>query len=533
MSAVTLTIDDRRVAAEPGESVLDAALRHGIAIPHLCTHPGLPPFGACRLCLVEVEGIKGFPASCTTPVQEGMVVRTDTEDLRLLRRSILELILLEHPSACLVCDKRELCEKYRPRADKAGCTTGCHTCNNKEVCDVRRLSADLGLADLPTAPFYRALPVETSEPFIDRDLNLCVLCGRCVRVCKARHGTATIDFLSRGSSTVVGPAFGRSLLEAGCRFCGGCVDVCPTGSLAARYGKWHGAPDAETETTCMFCGAGCGLRVLTDRRRAVDVRAVQAEVGLCVLGRFALPAFLGGADRLRRPMVRCDGAWQQADWPTALSAAAGRLQAFRGEGFVLVCDAATTLEDRFVFRRFAREVMRSPHCIEIEPDRRGVARAELPDGAKAALLTGSFVEASRLDGLELLIVQDCYPSPAGDRADFVLPAAVLAEIDGTFADETGAPRPLRKACQAPGEARPDWRIVSDLAAAMGAKGFDYASTEAVTAALEAPAAEPRDPHAPTPPAAADPRARRTHFRGHRIDEKVPGLKHLPLDEDHA
>ena len=137
-TAATLTIDGRQIAAQPGETVLQTALRHGISIPHLCTHPNLPAFGACRMCIVEIDGVRGYPASCSTPATEGMVVRTDTPTLQNLRRAVLELILAEHPSACLVCDKRELCEKYRPKPLKAGRTIGCHTCNNKQVCESPR-----------------------------------------------------------------------------------------------------------------------------------------------------------------------------------------------------------------------------------------------------------------------------------------------------------------------------------------------------------------------------------------------------------
>ena len=195
---MNLTIDNQAVTAREGETVLECALRHGISIPHLCTHPNLPPFGACRMCLVEIDGLRGYPASCSTPAAEGMVVRTSTEALRELRRKILELILLEHPSACLICEKKDLCEKYRPHSIKAGRSTGCHTCNNKEVCEVRVLSEDLGVKSLPVPARYRDLPLERSDPFMDRDLNLCILCGRCVRICKEHHGHATIDFVGRG-----------------------------------------------------------------------------------------------------------------------------------------------------------------------------------------------------------------------------------------------------------------------------------------------------------------------------------------------
>jgi predicted molibdopterin-dependent oxidoreductase YjgC len=530
IGGVNLIIDGKEVTAHSGETVLDCALRQDIDIPHLCTHAGLPAFGACRICLVEIEGMRGYPASCSTPAEEGMVVRTDTPRLRELRRNILELMMLEHPSACLVCEEKDLCDKYRPGADKAGRTTGCHTCNNKEVCEVRDLADRLELADLSMEPFYRNLPLERSDPFIDRDLNLCILCGRCVRICKHHHGKATIDFVRRGSETRIGTAFDRALLDADCRFCGSCVDVCPTGSLANRYAKWHGAPNTVTETTCTFCGAACALRIFSDGKRAVEAKALNGDVPICVLGRFALAAFLNGTKRLRVPQMRMGSELREVTWEKALEEAADRLKEYRGETFAFLCDTSSTLEDRHVFRKFTRDVMRSPHCIELDPDEKGRARGTPPDGVRAVYLTGNFVDEAGLDGTELLIVQDGYPTPASERADFVFPAALPAEVDGTVVDDDGAARPIARACAAPGSARPEWRIVSDLACALGSDDFGYESARAVAREAGIAGAPLRADRDEAPPAARDPRMRRTHFRGHPIADTVSGLAYLPLDE---
>ena len=521
-----LTIDDRTVTALAGESVLQCALRHLIYIPHLCTQPNLPAFGACRMCVVEVDGMRGFLTSCTTPAADGMVVRTDTPALTELRRKILELILLEHPSTCLVCEKQALCEQYRPAASKAGRTTGCHTCNNKEICAVHALSHELNLTQLPVPPLYRNFPLERSDPFIDRDLNLCILCGRCVRVCKAHQGQATIDFVGRGSHTRIGAAFGRSLTEAGCRFCGSCIDVCPTGSLADRYAKWFGEADRYTATTCTLCDAACALTVHTVRRHAVMARAVNTRVPICVLGRFAIPEFLNGTDRMKSPRIRTGERRREVPWPRALADAAERLRPFIGDRFALVCDGTSTLEDRYVFQQFTREVMQSPHYIELPPDERGVARGALPAEVRAVLMTGDFVDADRLQQLDLLIVQDCYPTPASERADVSLPAAVLGEVAGTWLDGEGSQRQLRKACEGPGAARPDWQIVCELAGAMGAPGFEYDSVTAIAAAAGVTNARLRIRRAEAPLAAIDPRHRRTHFRGHCLEERVGGLREL-------
>ena len=528
-----LTIDGKTVTAEKGQTVLECALRHNISIPHLCTHSSLSPFGACRLCVVEIEDMRGYPTSCTTPAAEGMVVRTNTPALQDLRRNILALMMLEHPSACLVCGRRELCEQYRPEAEKVGRTTGCHTCNNKEFCDVRVLADDLGLSEFPVAPAYHERPVERSNPFIDRDLNLCILCGRCVRICKHQQGRAVIDFVGRGSQTHIGQAFGHSLLEAGCQFCGSCVDVCPTGALADRYAKWYGKPDTVTETTCIFCGSSCALGLGAARGKIIAAQAINENVPVCVLGRFAMGEFLNGPDRLGAPYTRVGEVLRQTEWRQTLETTASKLKEFVGDTFALVCDTTSTLEDRHIFRRFTNEVMKSTNYIEIEPDTRGVSRTSLPNGAKAALMTGDFVDSADLERLELVIVQDCYPTAASERADIVLPAAVFAEIDGTILDESGQKWPLRRACEPPGQAKAEWWIICELAGAMGAKGFEYESAEAIARQLRISEAGLCIERAEAPAPSRNLELRRTHFRGHCIDDKVSGLRELPVGDRSA
>ncbi len=533
LGTIPVSINGRTLRAHEGESVLDCALRHDIAIPHLCTHPDLPAFGACRMCLVEVEERSGFLTACTTPVEKGMVVQTDTPALRTLRRHILELILLEHPSGCLFCDKKDLCEEYRPAALKVGRTTGCHTCNNKEVCEIRAPVGLLGPIELPVPPLYRGYDVERSDPFIDRDLNLCILCGRCVRICRMQHGRTTIAFVGRGTGVHIGEAFGRSLLEAGCRFCGSCVDVCPTGALADRYAKWQAAGRHRVETTCMLCDRACALSVrVSGHNRAVSARAVNGTVPVCVLGRFAIPEFLSGADRLTAPKVKVGSVMREVGWPEALRQLAQRLESYRGPRFAAIGDASGTLEDRAILEAFTIEVMDSPHYLEARTDGRGrPVPVHLPQGVRATFLTGAFVDPSALAGLDVVAVQDCYPSPVGDAADVVLPAAVLAEVEGSVLDGEGVPRPVRRASAAPGKARPDWEILCALAREMGAPGFDPPSVTAIT--KERLGVSPaglwifRDA---TPVAADDPALRRTHYRGHELARHVRGLRELPLTE---
>ena len=528
---VHLTIDGRDLAAEAGERILDCALRNGIQIPHLCNHPSLPPFGACRMCMVEVEGMRGYPTSCTTPVTEGMKVQTDTPALRKFRRNILALTMLEHPNACLVCGKRELCEQYRPHAEKVGNTTGCHTCNNMEVCEVRVMSKELDLKDLPVAPIYRHKPIERMNPFIDRDLNLCILCGRCVRICKHHQGRSVIDFIGRSSDTHIGEAFDRDLRKAGCTFCGSCIDVCPTGTLSDRFAKWYGKHDTTTESTCTFCGAACALALGSREGKLVASAASQHDQPICVLGRFGVPEFLNGNDRLHMPHVRITEQLRELEWPEALEKLAEKLKAYSGGSFALVCDTTSTLEARAALKKFTNEVMQSSHYIEIEPDERGVSKVALPAGVKAALLTGHFIDTAELDSLELLAVVDCYPSPATERAYAVLPAAVFAEAEGTILDDTGMPRPVHKACEAPGKAKPEAWIASQLAEAMGTESFGWDGVAAITESLALGESSLRSPGDAAPAPALDARLARSHYRGHRLAERILGLRALAPSED--
>ena len=196
MSEITLTIDGNLVKAERGDTVLKAARKAGIEVPTLCDHPALEPYGACRLCIVEIEGMRGYPPSCTTPAAEGMVVKTSSPVIIDLRKEVIKLLLSGHTSPCLVCLHREPCEKYRPRSFKSGKATRCVFCSNRDQCELRKLTEEYKIDDLEVPIIYKHLPVEHMDPFMDRDYNLCVLCGRCARICEKIHTTGTIDFVS-------------------------------------------------------------------------------------------------------------------------------------------------------------------------------------------------------------------------------------------------------------------------------------------------------------------------------------------------
>jgi formate dehydrogenase beta subunit len=252
---IKLVIDGADVEVEKGTTVLQAAQKAGIYIPTLCYHPALPPYGGCRLCIVEIENMRGFPTSCTTPAADGMVVRTSTSRLQELRQDFLQLILTEHPNACLTCDRRERCSPYDICLRNVAVTERCVVCPKNGKCELQHLVDYIGIGEMPLPYRYKELPIDDRSPLIERDYNLCVLCGRCVQMCEGARGIGAISFVKRGFDTVVGTAFNRALQDSGCRFCGACVEVCPTGALMDKEAKYQ--PDCDHEAVAVPCKYAC------------------------------------------------------------------------------------------------------------------------------------------------------------------------------------------------------------------------------------------------------------------------------------
>ncbi|MBN2209479.1 MAG: molybdopterin-dependent oxidoreductase [Candidatus Coatesbacteria bacterium] len=397
-----LTIDGRIVEFEEGMTVLEAARSASIYIPTLCFHPGLAPVGACRLCVVEVEGMRGFPASCSTPAREGMVVRTSSEEVTKLRRAILELILSEHPTGCLFCCRKQECEDFRGpgHLTKAGRVTGCMLCPNKDQCELRELVEKIGLAEVRFQPLYRDLPLERLDPFFDRDYNLCVLCGRCVRVCREVRGVSTLSFVHRGPHTKVGTAFGKLHLEMGCQFCGACVDVCPTGALADRTSKWEPRAEVKVETTCTLCTVGCSIEVSASGGRVVSAKPSPSggvnQGQMCVLGRFGIAELVNSGDRITRPLIRRVGQLTRASWDEALALAADGLSRFDPSETALLYPGLLTDEEANACRGFARLVLKTenyPH--RTRPEKWGsfdASLATLSEGDCVLLIGADLVQ---------------------------------------------------------------------------------------------------------------------------------------------
>jgi formate dehydrogenase beta subunit len=251
-----LTIDGKEVEIEKGATVLQAAQAADVYIPTLCYHPDLQPYGGCRLCIVEIENMRGLPTSCTTPASAGMVVKTNTEQLKNLRISILELILSEHPHACLLCERRERCKPNDICLHDVSVNERCVSCPANGHCEFQNLVDYMGIKEISLPYKYKKLPVDFHrEPLIRRDYNLCVLCGRCIQMCADVRGIGVYSFVNRGFDTVVSSAFDRPLQDSGCRFCGACVEVCPTGALMDSEAAYK--PDKGWEEVAVPCKHAC------------------------------------------------------------------------------------------------------------------------------------------------------------------------------------------------------------------------------------------------------------------------------------
>ncbi|MBN2266020.1 MAG: molybdopterin-dependent oxidoreductase, partial [Candidatus Aminicenantes bacterium] len=548
---------------------------------------------------------------------EGMEVATATPDLQALRRGILELILAEHPHACLICAEKPSCDEYKSTIRKTGEVTGCVLCPANGRCELQKVVEAVGLSLVPFPSHRRPGEVRRDDPFIDRDNALCILCGRCVRVCQEVRGANVLTFVSRGSETVVGTVLDRRLLDSGCQFCGACVDVCPTGSLAERATRYDRPPEAEVKAVCTLCGQGCGLLVRTREGRvagtAPDPEGPVNRGQACVKGRFLVRPALGHPSRLLRPLIRENGALREAPWEEALTLAATRLAALGPGRVAVTASAQSSCEDLYLLHRFASEILRAPGptgpwtasaaagltemaaasgravpqnvrfadisgagtiivvgedlpstqpivnlhiqraasngaaVIELEagkgprglagrldasrpvvvlfgPEllerRRGLDRlAEFWDlvspgggrllaldreanirgglaiagaypplagrGAARALFAAGPRQGVGMTKAAFVVVQASYKNESCASADIVLPETTSFEAEGTFVNSEGRIQLSAPAVPPPGEARPGWRILGELAARMGASGFEYGSAAEVRAALAA------------------------------------------------
>ncbi len=340
--SVTLTIDGQAVTLPEGTSIMRAASLLGGSIPKLCATDNVESFGSCRLCLVEVEGRNGYPASCTTPVAEGMVVRTQTERLKKLRRGVMELYISDHPLDCLTCGANGDCELQ----DQAGAVG---------LRDVR-YGYD-GATNMGQAK-------DQSNPYFDFDPSKCIVCSRCVRACDEVQGTFALTIEGMGFDSKVAASQGEDFLGSECVSCGACVQACPTASLIEKKVVEVGTPDRAIVTTCAYCGVGCTFRA--EMRGEELVRMVPWKDGKanrghsCVKGRFAW-GYARHQDRILNPMIRASVSepWREVSWDEAIAHTASefrRIQAKYGTRSIGgITSSRCTNEETFLVQKLIRQ----------------------------------------------------------------------------------------------------------------------------------------------------------------------------------
>ncbi|CAH1746260.1 NAD-dependent formate dehydrogenase alpha subunit [Thauera humireducens] len=342
---VTLVIDGEPVTVPAGTSVMRAAELAGNRIPKLCATDSLEPFGSCRLCLVEIEGRRGTPASCTTPVEAGMVVRTQSPRLAELRRGVMELYISDHPLDCLTCPANGNCELQ----DMAG------------VVGLREVR--YGMDGRNHFDAASAVAPDSSNPYFSYDPAKCIVCNRCVRACEEIQGTFALTISGRGFESRVTAGIQQSFLESDCVSCGACVQACPTATLMEKSVIRMGQAEKSVTTTCAYCGVGCSFKAELKGNevvRMVPHKDGKANMGhSCVKGRFAW-GYATHPDRITTPMIRntIDEPWRSVSWDEALNHAASefrRIQAKHGRSAVGgITSSRCTNEETYLVQKLVR-----------------------------------------------------------------------------------------------------------------------------------------------------------------------------------
>jgi formate dehydrogenase major subunit len=346
---VTLTIDGFEVRVPKGTSLMRAAIDAGIQVPKLCATDMLEPFGSCRLCLVEIEGRRGTPASCTTPAEAGLVVRTQSPRLQQLRRGVMELYLSDHPLDCLTCAANGDCELQ----DMAG------------VVGLRNVRYGVGDQVVAGRAGRHHLDSrkDESNPYFTYDASKCIVCNRCVRACEEVQGTFALTISGRGFESRVSPGMSEPFMGSECVSCGACVQACPTATLVEKSVIEAGQPEHSVITTCAYCGVGCSFKAEmkgTQVVRMVPWKDGRANEGhSCIKGRFAW-GYATHRDRITKPMVRAKitDPWREVSWEEALSYAASefrRIQATHGRDSVGgITSSRCTNEETYLVQKLIR-----------------------------------------------------------------------------------------------------------------------------------------------------------------------------------
>ena len=353
MSLINIVIDNVKIRAEEGITILDAAKKAGIKIPTLCVMPelGFTP-GSCRICVVEVVGVPALVASCAYPVREGLEIHTNNKRVARARKMTLEFLLANHPLDCMTCEKNGSCV-------------------------LEDLAYDLGIKKSKFGQNKKQIPLDETNPFIIRDLNKCVLCGRCVEICNEIQQSNIIDFGYRGTKTEIIVEGGTDLRNSNCVFCGQCVAVCPVGALIDKeaQGKGRTWEFKKVKTTCNYCGCGCNFDFNIKEGQVVKITSNSESVvngmNLCAKGRFGYD-YIHHEDRLTYPLIRKNGKLEKASWEEALQLISDKFNQFKKESgsdsLGVLSSAKCTNEENYLLMKFARAVLGTnnvDHCARL------------------------------------------------------------------------------------------------------------------------------------------------------------------------
>jgi len=341
---VKVEIDGLPATVRSGTSILRAARESGVDIPKLCSTDSLKPFGSCRMCLVEIDGRKDYPASCTTPVETGMKIRTQTEALGKLRRNVMELYISDHPLDCL-------------------------TCSANGDCELQDMAGAVGLRDVRygfDGENHLDSPIDTSNPYFQFDASKCIVCSRCVRACDEVQGTFALTIKGRGFESKVSAGISEDFLDSECVSCGACVQACPTATLMEKSIVNCGQPEHSARTTCAYCGVGCSF--IAEMRGDQVVRMTPDKDGQanhghsCVKGRFAW-GYSTHRDRVLNPLIRdkIGEPWRKVSWDEAIAYTAKRFREIQAEhgrkAIGGITSSRCTNEEVFVVQKLVRAAM--------------------------------------------------------------------------------------------------------------------------------------------------------------------------------
>ena len=345
MPSSTMTINGTTLTFDPGQTILTVAREAGISLPTLCDYKDTIPTGACRICVVEVEGARTLLPACATQAAQGMVVQTESPRVVEARKTVIELLLASGNHQCLVCEANGECE-LQALAYRYQVTTP-------------------DFANPPDTPYY----YEDNNSMIVRDFSKCVMCGRCVRACNERQVNQAIATGYRGAHNKIVACGDYPYINSDCVFCGECVQSCPVGALLDKQARFKGRPWERTQvrTTCPYCGVGCQLDVHVKDNRIVKVTGADAIPNngkLCVKGRFGW-GFVDHPDRLQTPLIKENGTFREASWDEALDLVAARLGEIRDtagpEAIGGWTSARITNEENYLMQKFMRAVIGTNH----------------------------------------------------------------------------------------------------------------------------------------------------------------------------